>query len=51
VIAPLAGSIRWVATSRLASCGMNFETGSVMRSLPSSTSIMAATDVNGLVIE
>ena len=34
-----------------AKAGMYFETGSVMRSRPSSTSIIAATETIGLVIE
>jgi hypothetical protein len=35
----------------LASCGRNFATGSLRMSLPSSISIMAATDAKGLVME
>ena len=38
-------------TFTLAKAGMYFETGSVMRSRPSSTSIIAATETIGLVIE
>ena len=38
-------------TFTLAKAGMYFETGSVMTSRPSSTSIIAATETIGLVIE
>jgi hypothetical protein len=34
-----------------AKAGMNFDSGSFRLSLPSSTNIIAATDVTGLVIE
>ena len=48
---PVAGSSCDTLTSRLASCGRNFATGSLRRSLPSSISIIAATEANGFVIE
>ena len=49
--APVDGSADATLTSSFANAGMYRDTGSVSRNLPSSTSIIAATEVYGLVIE
>ena len=46
-----SGFFFWVETLVSAKAGMYLETGSARVSLPSSTRIIAATEVNGLVIE
>jgi hypothetical protein len=51
VILAKAASVCATLTCICLSAGRNFETGSVSWTLPSSTSISAASDTMGLVIE